>query len=254
MGKFFDIDKWKKAVKPEEWARVVYVLNRGGRYEAQGNEYDGPYLKYKMAGQADFYSEKVAKGKHAFTGEPFDGLPRIEEIAYFNGKKVDTGYPLWLINWKARHIGIHRTISDSWLREIVPENYVWMNPVDAKQRGLDDGDSIKITSRDFEVMGKVRVTNGIKPGVVGCSMNYGHFSSGSSPVIIDGKKIEAVKPYGHTKWEAGVEETGIALGRGTGFAVNHLHDVDVALKIGCLSDPIGGGSCPNDAWVEIVKA
>lgn len=254
LGKFFDIDKWKKAVKPEEWARVVYVLNRGGRYEAQGNEYDGPYLKYKMAGQANFYSENVAKGKHAFTGEPFDGLPRIEEIAYFNGEKVDTGYPLWLINWKARHIGIHRTISNTWLREIVPENYVWMNPVDAKQRGLDDGDSIKITSRDFEVMGKVHVTNGIKPGVVGCSMNYGHFSSGSSPVIIDGKKIEAVKPYGHTKWEAGVEETGIALGRGTGFAVNHLHDVDVALKIGCLSDPIGGGSCPNDAWVEIVKA
>src|SRR5699024_311656 len=39
LGKYFDEEKWKQAVKEEEWKKVVYVLNRGGRFEAAGNEY-----------------------------------------------------------------------------------------------------------------------------------------------------------------------------------------------------------------------
>lgn len=254
LGKFFDIQALKKAVKPEEWARVVYVLNRGGRFEKAGNEYDGPYLKYKLAAEVDFYAEKVAKGKHSYTGKPFDGLPRIADIAYFNGKKVDSIYPLYMVNWKARHIGTHRDISDSWLREIEAENYVWMNSVDAATRSLVTGDTVKIKAPDFEAKGKVYVTNGIKPGVVGCSFNYGHFAYGSASVQIDGKDTGHVKPYGHTKWGAGIAETGLAMGRDTGFGVNDIQMTDVVLKNACLSDPIGGGSCPMDNQVEIVKA
>lgn len=254
LGKFLDLQALKKAVKPEEWARVVYVLNRGGRFEKQGNEYDGPYLKYKLAAEVNFYAEKVAKGKDAYTGKPYDGLPRIAEIAYFNGKKVDDTYPLYLINWKARHIGTHRNISDAWLREIEAENYIWMNPVDSQKRGLQSGDSVKVKSTDFEARGKVLVTGGIKPGVVGCCFNYGHFAYGASSVKIDGKQTGVVEPYGHTQWTAGVEDTGLALGRGTGFAVNSIQLIDVALKNACLSDPIGGGASQLDTRVEIVKA
>jgi len=254
LGKFFDLAAMKKAVKPEEWPRVVFVLNRGGRFEKQGNEYEGPYLKYKLATEVNFYAEKVAKGKHAYTGKPFDGLPKVADIAYFNGKKVDDSYPLQLINWKARHLGTHRNISSAWLREIEAQNSVWMNPTDAKARSLKSGDAIKIKSPDFEAQGKVLVTNGIRPGVVGCCFNYGHFAYGSASVEIDGKKTEAVKPYGHTNWGAGTEDTGLALGRDAGFAVNSILLVDAALKNAGLSDPVGGGACQNDGRVEIVKA
>jgi anaerobic selenocysteine-containing dehydrogenase len=254
LGKFFDLQALQRAVKPEEWRRVVYVLNRGGRFEKQGNEYDGPYLKYRLGAEVNFYAEKVAKGKHPYTGKPFDGLPRLEKISYFNGIKVADAYPLSLINWKARHIGTHRNISDAWLRELEAENSVWINPVDAGKRGLNSGDSIKIKSLDFEAEGKALVTNGIKPGVVGCSFNYGHFAYGASSVQIDGKNTKAVQPYGHTKWVAGENDTGFALGRGAGFAVNSIQLVDVALKNACLSDPIGGGASQLDTRVEIVKA
>ncbi|GAB6155912.1 molybdopterin-dependent oxidoreductase [Desulfosporosinus burensis] len=255
LGKFFDLESWKRAVKPEEWHRVVYVLNRGGRFEKQGNEYDGLYLKYKLGAEVNFYAEKVAKGKHSFTGQPFDGLPRIEEITYYNGQKVEKGdYPLIFINWKARHIGQHRNISDAWLREIEAENYVWINPLDASKRGISSGDPIKIITQDFKAEGKALVTNGIKPGVVGCSYNYGHFAYGASSVQIDGNKTEVVQPYGHTKWVAGYNDTGFASGRGTGFAANAVQLVDVTLKNACLSDLIGGGASELDTRVEIVKA
>src|SRR5699024_666180 len=69
LGKFFDLEKWKKAVKPEEWKKDVYVLNRGGRFEAAGNEYVGNHIKYGYGGQADFYDEGVAAGKNSFNGE-----------------------------------------------------------------------------------------------------------------------------------------------------------------------------------------
>lgn len=254
LGEFFDLESWKRAVKLEEWRRVVYVLNRGGRFEKQGNEYDGLYLKYKLVSEVNFYAEKVAKGKHSFTGKPLEGLPRIEEITYYNGKKVEKGdYPLIFINWKARHIGQHRNISDAWLREIEAENSVWINPVDARKRGISSGDPIKIITQDFKAEGKALVTNGIKPGVVGCSYNYGHFAYGASSVQIDGNKTEVVQPYGHTKWVAGYNDTGFASGRGTGFAANAVQLVDVTLKNACLSDIIGGGASELDTRVEIVK-
>lgn len=254
LGKFFDINIWKQAVKPEEWPRVVYVLNRGGRYEKKGNEYAGPYLKYKLAAEVNFYAEKVAKGKHSYTGKNFDGLPKVTDITHFNGKKIDDSYPLYMINWKARHIATHREISDSWLREVEAENYVWINTIDAKQRGINSGDSIKIKAKNREALGKALVINGIKPGVVGCSFNYGYFATGSSPIEIDGKIIDAVKPYGHTKWGAGDEDTGLAPGRDVGFGINDIAIVDEALKNSCISDPIGGGSTPMDNRVEIIKA
>jgi len=239
LGKFFDLQAWQSAVKPEEWPKVVYVLNRGGRFEARGKEYEGDYLKYKFAGQANFYDEGVAKGKSSYDGKYFDGLPRYVEA------KVSPEYPLALINWKARHIGTHRNIADAWLREIEAENFLWMHPEDAARRGLKTGDKVKIRSPRYEAVGTVLVTHRIRPGVVGCAYNYGHFAYGSRAVEIDGQLTRVVTDYGHNPSFAGVPRSGYARGRNTGFAVNYLIDN--------VSDPIGGSSAQLDARVEVTK-
>ena len=45
LGEAFDLEAWKAAVTEEEWPKVVYVLNRGGRFAsadpAKGDGYDG---------------------------------------------------------------------------------------------------------------------------------------------------------------------------------------------------------------------
>ncbi|MBZ4686482.1 MAG: molybdopterin oxidoreductase, molybdopterin-binding subunit [Clostridiales bacterium] len=254
LGPYFDENKWRKAVKAHEWKKVVYVLNRGGRFEAPGNEYEGEYLKYKFAGQADFYREDVAKGRHSYSGEFFDGLPRIESTRFYNGNNVgDDQFPLQLINWKARHIGTHRNISDAWLREIDEENFLWINPQDAKVRGLADGDRVIIKSASFKVEGRVRITGRIRQGVVGSSYNYGHFAYGSAPYRLDGRVTDTDPAYGHVPWAVS-QNNGYAGRRNAGFSNNDLQRADESFKLGCLSDPIGGGASQLDTKVEVIKA
>lgn len=253
LGPYFEEKKWRAAVKPDEWAKVIYVLNRGGRFEAPGGEYEGEQIKYKYGAQVDFYAEKVAGGRHSYTGQFFDGLPLVENPKYYNGKEMqDNEFPLRLINWKARHIGTHRNISDVWLREIEKENFLWINPVDARVRGLADGDRVKIKSANFTAEGRVKVTNRIRAGVVGSSYNYGHFAYGSAAFRVDGRLTGTDPVYGHVPW-AQARNDGYAGPRNAGFNYNDLLRSDDSLQGGCLTDPIGGGASQLDTRVEVEK-
>lgn len=253
LGKYFDEQKWQSAVKAQEWPKVVYVLNRGGRFEEPGTEYQGEYLKYKFGGQADFYREEVARMRDSYTGQFFDGLTKIETTKFFNGQEVsDSQYPLMLINWKARHIGTHRNISNPWLREIEEENFLWISEEDARARNVADGEKVKIKSASFEVEGRVKVTNRIKKGVVGCSYNYGHFAYGSVSYQIDGKMTAVDPVYGHVSW-AVARNNGYAGRRNAGFGYNDLQRADESFRLGCLSDPVGGSASQLDTKVEVIK-
>jgi len=53
-----------------------------------------------------------------------------------------------------------------------------MNPATAKARGIKDGNKIKITSPVGSMTTKVRVTEGIQPGVVAISNHCGHWAYG----------------------------------------------------------------------------
>lgn len=254
LGKYFDEEKWRKAVRKEEWAKVVYVLNRGGRFEAPDQGYEGEYLKYKYGNQADFYSERVSQHRHSYTGEYFDGLPRWEPHKLFNGEEIkDEHYPLHMINWKAYYIGSHRNISNAWLREIERENFLWINPKDAKVRGIKEGDRVVIKSATDEVRGVVQVTNKIRPGVVGSNYNYGHIAFGSRPINIDGRLTGTDPVYGHVPWAQQVN-SGYAGPRNAGFSANDLLRHDDSLNIGALFDPVGAGQAQLSTKVEVVRA
>ena len=182
LGDAFDLERWQAAVEDDEWAKVVTVLNRGGRFEEptadyadafaehgheydyaermdDSNAYDGEQMRYGLESRVDFYSEVVPNGKHSFTGERFDPLPRVDDVEHYNGDvqaAVGEGddsqsaagehgaaeRPLRLINWKPRTQGMHRTQNSPWLRETRPENPLWINPADADERGIENGDEI----------------------------------------------------------------------------------------------------------------
>lgn len=256
LDRYFDVERWKKAVKPEEWPKVVYVLNRGGRFEAATEGYEKDYLKYRFGGQTNFYDENVAGAKHSFSGEYFSGIPIVEPIKQYDGELYDSRLPLIMTNWKARHLGTHRNIASPWLREIRSTNPVWMNPKDAERRGLKNGDAIEIRSDSYKVKGVVAVTEGIRPGVVGCSYNFGHFAYGSKPQQIDGNWTGAAKRYGHTSFEFSkpFQETRLyADRRDTGFSANDLLDIDASLENNAMFDPIGGAAAQLYTRVEVTK-
>ena len=100
LGEAFDLEAWKAAVTEEEWPKVVYVLNRGGRFAsadpAKGDGYDGDLIKTKYAGLCAFYDPKTASLKDALTGENFDGLAHTAPIAFADGTPWPGG-PIHLI-------------------------------------------------------------------------------------------------------------------------------------------------------------
>lgn len=256
LGQYFDIKRLKSTVKPEEWNKVVYVLNRGGRFEQPGDEYEGNHLKNKWGKQASFYDDKAALFKNSYTGKFFDGLPIYEEIKRYDGKVIKQTQPLQFINWKSRNMGTHRTESNAWLREIRSENYLWMNSKDARTRGITTGDEVTITANGITAKGQVMVTEGIKPGTIGSAYNFGHFAYGSSSEKIDGVVQKPVEGYGHTPFHFNKplhEESGYAPKRGNGFSVNHLLEKDNSFYEGYIIDLLGGSPGQFDLFVEVKK-
>lgn len=286
LGGHFDMARWKQAVRDEEWRKVVTVLNRGGRFEEpipnyeeafaeHGFDYDyagrynpsnaylGDHMRYQLGSEVYFYAANVANGKHSYTGERFDPLPKVEDIVHYDGtvqapvvSKTTTERPLRFINWKPRTQGMHRTMNSPWLRETRPENPVWLNPTDADERGIENGDDISIDAGRRTVEGVAMVTDGIRPGVVGAMWGWGRTGDGATATTIDGDRQTAVERDGHTPYEFDTpmqDEAGLAKGRDAGFAVNHIQPLDRVLKDVGLSDPVGGSNAQYDAYVEVTK-
>ena len=261
----FELAQWKAAVTPEEWPKVVYVLNRGGRFapadREAGDGFEGDWLQGRYGGLCAFYDPKTAAAKDAISGRNHDGLAHTTPITYSDGTEVEppAELPLAMITWKARANGTYRLMPASWLREVETENFVWMSPADAAERGLENGDAIEIVGTVGTEQGHVKVTEGIRPGVVGSSYSFGHRGSRAYPITVDGEVFDAAPDYlvesrvkdGEVP---GHQETGFAGGRNRGFRHNALLPDDTAAGGGGLIDRIGGGAAQLDLWVDVRKA
>lgn len=82
--------------------------------------------------------------------------------------KVKGDYPLQQYDLHVLR-RVHSTLHNApWLQEAFLQSF-WMNPIDADQRGIRDGDTVVISSRYGKVMRNVTVTQLIMPGVVALS-------------------------------------------------------------------------------------
>ena len=289
LGQDFDVEAWRSAVKPEEWPKVVTVLNRGGRFEEpiegyeeafaerghdydyagrhpDTNAYDGEYMRYKLGTMVNFYDEVALRGKHAYDGERFDPLPRVEDVVHYDGTVqipvtslvtdgAETERLLQLTNWKPRTQGMHRSMGSPWLRETKPENALWISPADAEPRGIETGDRVRIDAGRTTVETTARVTAGIMPGVVGTAWGFGRASGDTVDTTIDDERSAgASRGYDHSDYDQGTPgayTAGFARGRDAGFAVNHIQPLDSTLGDVGLSDPVGASNAQYAACVEV---
>ena len=248
----FDERKWQKAVGSGVWRQVVTVLNRGGRFEAWDKAYapDGEFVAHTWGKLLNIYAEAIGSAVHSVTAKRLSGVPRYERTMGFDGKEIffPEEYNLKLFTYKEIFGGQSRTVSNyAGQQAIMPENFVYISAIDARKMGLKDGDIVRVLSPDFDgsfevapgvrarVEGKVRVTQGIRPGSVAISWHYGHWAYGASEVEIDGEKV----PGDPT--------------RGRGLVPNPAMAVDPYLKDVCLTDPIAGDSAFGGTYVKLVK-
>jgi anaerobic selenocysteine-containing dehydrogenase len=248
----YDETKWKNAVGGSLWSKVVTVLNRGGRFEPFSQAYKDNFIAHAYARQLNLYIEPVAIGKDSITGQPFTGVAHYEPIQNSTGTPVnDKDFPLYVITYKEVVGCQSRTISNYWTQGgmgVTPTNYVTMNPQDAASLEILEGDTVKLTSRTNpkgvidigdgkpeSIQGKVKFTQGVRPGVVLVSFHFGHWAYGARDVTIDDQIIK-----GDPR-------------RAVGLCSNPVLLLDEGTKTTCLTDPIGGSASFYDTKVKLEK-
>jgi anaerobic selenocysteine-containing dehydrogenase len=249
----FDPERWQK-IAGANWRKVVYVLNRGGRFQDYKDIYKGDHVSNQYKKSINIYQEKTAGTKNAFTGKSNPGYAIYIPVSTTLGKSpkesgLEDGYDLHLLTQRDILHTKSRTIVDYWLLSIKPENEIIMNTIDAKKIGLKDGDKVRVVSATNKegiwdlkngtkkpMVGKVKVTETIMPGVITFTLGHGHWATGASDVVIDGKLVK-----GDPR-------------RATGIHANAAMWVDPYLKNTCMLDPVGGSVSFYDTKVKLVKA
>ncbi|MCS6843276.1 MAG: molybdopterin-dependent oxidoreductase [Caldilineales bacterium] len=250
---FFDPEVWKAAVGGDEslWRRVVYVLNRGGRYQDFAKAYKGDLVTNAYGKQLNLYQEKTATSINTMTGKPFVGYAKYfpPGLSSTDEEITDDGYDLTLITYKDITMTKARTITNYWLLAVLPEGFVLMSRADADRLGLKDGDRVKLLSAsnpegvwnlpgvgEVPMTGRLKVVEGMRPGVVAFPLGYGHWASGARDIVVDGQVVKgdprrAVPLHG-----------------------NAAMRVDPVLKNVTLQDIAGGSAVFYDTKVKVVKA
>ncbi|MEK6733195.1 MAG: molybdopterin dinucleotide binding domain-containing protein, partial [Candidatus Omnitrophota bacterium] len=246
----FNLYRWQDTCGAY-FSKVIYVLNRGGRFQDYEKFYDGEQLKNKYGRLINLYCEKVAKSKNAMSGKHFLGLAGYFPISDCLGRPIEdekSGFDMHLITYREISQCKTRTITNYWLLGLLPENFILINTLDAQQKGLTDGSRVKVTSfsnpegiwdlkngRRLPMIGKIKITEGIRPGIIAFSLGHGNWATGSSDVKVDNRLIKGDKR------------------RGMGVNCNAAMRIDPYLKNTCLIDLVGGSVSFYDSKVRLVK-
>lgn len=262
----FDPERWQK-ILGDWWPKAIYVLNRGGRFQDYAKGYkegEFPEPSQNLFGfdltqvaspfgtLLNIYQEKTYDTKSPMTGEHLVGYAKYFPAPLdVTGKAIEDeqdGYDLRMITYREISQTKSRTASNYWLLSLLPENFILINVVDAEQRGLKEGDVVKIVSATnpagewdlnngtkIPMAGKIKTTQGIRPGVIGFSLGFGHWSYGGVDIQINGQSIP-----------------------GDGRRIKGLHAnaamrVDPYLGNTCLVDAVGGSAVFYDTQVKLEK-
>jgi anaerobic selenocysteine-containing dehydrogenase len=250
--------RWRRrydaALRPNEWAKVGYVLARGGRFE----DYDVGYLPAPVPEVATYrygdgkqpcqiYNAAFARTHNALTGRTFVPVAHWEPVALFDGTPLDSvddpgRYPFLLSTYKQPIHSKARTWADLWLVELMPVGYLDVNPLDARRLGLQDGDWVRVRSATYPkgVDAPIRIMPGVRPGVVSFPQPYGHWHYDAGTWTIDGRTFHG-DPH-----------------RITPVRLNALMRRDPHLSDAsgwgtCMIDPVGGGADYFSTRVSLEK-
>ena len=115
---------------------------------------------------------KRPNGKALITGVEFE--PPVETI--------DSEYPFMLTTGRIlfHYHSRNETRRVKVLESFVPENFVEINPEDAQNLGINDGDKVKVKTRRGEIIVKAKVSTKPKKGVVFVSF---HFSEANANIL-----------------------------------------------------------------------
>lgn len=113
------------------------------------------------SGKVEIYSDTLKKNG-------YDPLPTYKEPleSPLSNSELAKKYPLVLNSGSRLPFYTHSKLRNMpWLREIMPDPVVRLNPADAAKRGIKDGDNVVIEAPLGSIKVKAQVTNLVMPGV-----------------------------------------------------------------------------------------
>jgi len=216
------------------------IIAKGGVFDNPGDEYVGDKLAYKYGNIIRLFVDPVARTRDSVTGKYYSGVPQYVPIAHSDGTAVNDGtsFPMKLITFKVVQHGQGRTNVNPWLMLMAPENYVEISAADGSRLGVQTGDLVRVTSvsNTAGIVGKAKVTQGLKPGVVAISHHFGHWEQSSRAHMVNGTA------------------TGFDPSRAAGIHPGTVMRRDKRSTNVPLQDPIGASCAFYDTSVQITKA
>jgi anaerobic selenocysteine-containing dehydrogenase len=203
-----------------------YLWEHGWWMESQAKRDYQAYLKKGFAtpsGKFEIYSPRMEAAGYS-------ALPTYRPIAEHK-KLKDEELILTTFQWNVHTH--YSTANCKWLSEIIHANPAWINPRTAEQKGIKDGDAIRVTSRLGSIITRAYVTQGIHPQVIAISDSCGHWQFGR---VAQARRFRSPDPETMLIWW---EKEG-----------NGVHPNPI---IPVASDPIGGGQAWMDTVVSITK-
>jgi len=89
--------------------------------------------------------------------------------------KLEDGERLLLSTFRLPTLIHTRSGNAKWLQEISHTNPLWTHPEDARVLGIDNGALVRVTTRIGYFVVRAWITEGIHPGIVGCSHHLGRW-------------------------------------------------------------------------------
>jgi anaerobic dimethyl sulfoxide reductase subunit A len=169
----------------EEWLKILFDFNP--EYQKYIKDYDRfrqdgihrvqlekPYVAFQKqiedpenhpfdtpSGKIEIFSQRVVDIKHP----QCPPIPRYMQVPEDRFDPLAEKYPLQLISPHPKNRVHSEMYAVDWLREVEPHR-AWINPVDARARGISDGDEIHVYNDRGRVAIAARVTERIIPGAI----------------------------------------------------------------------------------------
>ncbi|WP_018462066.1 molybdopterin-dependent oxidoreductase [Thermus oshimai] len=247
----FDENRWREAVGDEGlFRRVVYLLNRGGRFQEFAKAYaQNDLVANRYGKQVNLFLEKQLLSKNAMTGKPYGPLPTYlpPYRDVLGNPLADPGYGLTLLTHRDILQTKSRTVSNYWLLSIKPENALLVSAEDAQRLGLKDGQKVRVVSATNPkgewdlgpfgkkpMVGKVKVVQGMRPGCVSFALGWGHWAYGATDIVVNGQVLK-----GDPR-------------RAQGVHANAAMRLDPYLKDMALTDTVGGSVVFYETKVNLI--
>jgi len=185
----------EEILKPEEWRKVAYVYNRGGRFGNVETSYKDGHLAKMYKKGMQIWNEQLGVSRNSMTGKRHTGSPTFMPQSLADGRPIEevfpaSAWPFLAVSTKSQLQSSH-TIGNPSLQAIVRSNAITLNDKDAARLGIVTGDTVQVNSPDGEIVGKALVREGIGSGVVGIEHGFGHKALGATMFEVGGRVFAA---------------------------------------------------------------